>query len=147
MSMQPQTRVCQQVCVKHENQAGNRSSKAIASVIVLIPSSAKAEWLYAASANGVNYLIEDTSIRTQGKTVEFWRRDILERPFRGQAKQVITHYSVNCSNKASTVISSTAYNRNGKPLSDPKLAYQSGKISNSPVGTAGYAVAQIICGN
>lgn len=120
---------------------------AIAATVVLIPSSAKAEWIYATSGNGFDILIEDSSVTNQGNTVSYWQQDVWERPFKGQAKQVISQYALNCSNSSNTTITSTAYNSSGKPLTNPALSSRPGSIRTNLPGTIGYTIQQMICGN
>lgn len=122
---------------------------AIASaIILLIPSSAKADWVYVTSiSNKGDIFVEDSSIEAQGNRINFWQMDILRVPFKGKAKRVVTHYALNCSQNTMTTIASTPYNKNGKPLNDPSLASIPGRMQNIIPGTAGYEVKQMVCGN
>ena len=120
---------------------------AVATVIVLIPSSAKAEWMYVTSANNRDVFVEDASINNRGDRIDFWQMDVLGIPFKGKAKRVVTNYALSCSRKTMTTVASTPYNRNGKPLTDPTLASTPGKTENIMPGTVGHAIQQMVCGN
>lgn len=119
----------------------------IAFSVVMVPSSAKAEWVYAASAQGVDFLIEDSSVVNQGNTVRFWLQDVWVRPYRGQAKRVISHLVVDCSSSMETTLSSTAYSKSGRPLSNPALSPRPGYQRVNLPGSAGYLIQQTVCGN
>jgi hypothetical protein len=118
---------------------------AFASAILVIPTTAKAEWIYVTSSNRADTYLEDSSIKQQQDIVMYSKSDIYFVPLKGRIKTVITTEAVSCSNDTAVTIRSTAFASDGRQLNENPYILNS--VRNVVPGTIGYAEKQTVCGN
>jgi hypothetical protein len=117
---------------------------AIAFGILLIPGTARAEWIYAASSEQADTYLDDSSINQQGDVVKYWSMDIFRKPLKGKVKRMIYQKAANCSSNTSSTTNSVFFASNGKQIGNS--SYNDAPSSVVP-GTVGYIIQQTVCGN
>lgn len=118
---------------------------AIATIITIIPSSAKAEWIYVSSSETADVYVEDSSINQQEDIVQYSKLDVFARPLGGRFKKIVSQNAISCSSSTTVTLSSNGFASNGRPLNE--LPYTLNRVTNIVPGTVGHAIEQMVCRN
>ena len=118
---------------------------AIAAAILVIPSSAKAEWIYVSSSRTADVYIEDSSINQQQDIVQYSKLDVFAKPLGGRFKKVVSQNAISCSSNTTVTLQSNGFASNGRPLDGNP--YTLNRVTDIVPGTVGHAIEQMVCGN